>query len=48
MKLKKQPSRKRTKKQQAAVSDARRKMKEKVVESKKNYKRRPKHRGNEE
>jgi hypothetical protein len=38
-----QPKRKRTKKQQSQVTESRNKMKEKVVESKKAYKRKSKH-----
>ncbi len=44
----KERKRKRTKEQQAQVTEARNKMKEKVVESKKNYKRKPKHPKEEE
>ena len=41
------PKRKRSKEQQSGMTEARSKMKEQVVESKKVYKRKPKH-GNEE
>jgi len=41
------PKYKRSKELQSQITDARAKMKEKVVENKKNYKRKPKHRPDE-
>jgi len=48
MKKKNQPSRKRSRVLQAGISDARSKMKEQVVKSKKSYKRKRKHPENNE
>ena len=41
------PKYKRSKELQSQITDSRTKMKEKVVESKKNYKRKPKHKSEE-